>query len=60
MVGANHHISSSALAVDQHTDLAAHLRRQLAKNLGKLRRDYIGRLCFATIEIFEAADLARF
>jgi hypothetical protein len=60
MVGANDNISSSPLTVDQHTDLTTHLKGQLAKDLAEFGRDDIGRRYFATIEIFEAADLARF
>jgi hypothetical protein len=60
MVVANDNISSSPLTVDQYTDLTTHLKGQLAKDLAELRRDDIGRRCFATVEILEAADLACF
>jgi hypothetical protein len=60
LVVANHYIGSAPLAVDQHTDLAADLKRQLAKGLAEFWRNDIGWWRFATIEIFKAADLASF
>ena len=54
---ADHHMGYPTLAVDQKTNLATDLKRELGDRLGELRRDDKGWWGSPTVEIVQAADL---